>query len=154
MPISIHNQISNRIFGFSVEGKLNADEFQSIVPQIEEAIKLAKKKLRLLVQVTDMDDAHLKSEWEAFSFLQHHVTDIELIAIVGAHGWTKIMSEVLSSSMFVQADTRYFKAEELEDATKWLQTAAHPSHIPERRVMDSPDGLFTKYGSPNYNPKF
>jgi hypothetical protein len=150
MPINILNQPNTHIFEFSVEGKLTAEDVQGIIPPFEEAIKLAKNKLRLLVQVTDMDNADLKSEWETLSFLKQHVTDIELIAIVGAHAWEKIMSEVLASSIFVQAETRYFKADELDGATQWLLTAEHPSHIPERRVIDSPDGLFTKYSSPNF----
>lgn len=151
MPISIINQANTHIFGFSVVGKLTSEDVQSIIPHLEAAIKPAKNKLRLFVQVTDMENAGLKSEWDVFSFLKQHVTDLELIAIVGAHGWEKTMSEVLSSSIFVLADTRYFEKDESEGAMQWLRTAAHPSHIPERRVIDSSQGLFTKYGSTNFS---
>jgi DNA topoisomerase VI subunit B len=150
MPFNIIDQANTHIFGFSVSGKLTSEDVQSITTHLEAAIKLAKKKLRLFVQATEMENAELKSQWEIFSFLKHHVMDLELIAIVGAHGWEKTMSEVLSSSIFVLADTRYFEKDEAEGAMQWLRTAEHPSHIPERRVIDSSKGLFTKHGSPNF----
>jgi hypothetical protein len=150
MPINTLDLASPHLFGFSVEGKLTADDVKSILPELEKAIKLANKKLRLLVQLTDMENAKLKSELEVFSFLKHHVGEIELIAIVGAHSWSKVMCEALSSSIFVLADSHYFKSNELEGALEWLRTAAHPSHIPVRKVIDSPDGLFTKYASADF----
>ena len=85
-----------------------------------------------------------------FIEIQKHVKDIEYIAIVGAHSWTKFMSEILADSIFVEAVTHYFKPEELEDAWFWLGNASHPKHIPVRRVINSDKGLFTKYSSPDY----
>ncbi len=97
-----------------------------------------------------MQGANIKSEWELFKFLKKHIKDIEYIAIVGAHSWTKGMSEILADSIFIEAETRYFEANEARDAWIWLNTAAHPKHIPVRRVISSDKGLFTKYGSPDY----
>ena len=117
---------------------------------MEAAVLEANKSLRLLINVTRMQGANIKSEWEIFEFLKKHMQDIEFIAIVGAHSWTKVMSEILAESIFVEAETRYFKPEEVDHAWTWLINSAHPLHIPVRKVINSDKGLFTKYGSPGY----
>ncbi|MBD3379211.1 MAG: hypothetical protein GF408_01970 [Candidatus Omnitrophica bacterium] len=138
------------VFGFAVKGRMTTGDIEEFLPHLEGAVKEAENKLRLLIDVTAMERADVKSEWEVFEFLKHHVKDIEYIAIVGAHSWTKVMCEVLTDSVFIMAETRYFKPEETEDAWKWLTGAPHPRHVPVRKVIYSDKGLFTKYGSPGY----
>ena len=150
MGIEKYEPTHANILGFAVEGKLTTKDIQGFLPEMEEAVRRAEKKLRLLIDVNEMHGANIKSEWDLFEFLKHHMEDIEYIAIVGAHSWTKVMSEILAESVFVVAETRYFKAEEIDDAWTWLRTASHPKHIPVRRVIDSNKGLFTKYSSPDY----
>jgi hypothetical protein len=150
MSIAALESGQKNVFGFQVTGKLSPRELAEFLPQMEAAVLRSQKKLRLLIDVTEMQGANVKSEWEMFEFLKKHMRDIEFIAIVGAHSWTKIMSEILADSVFVEAETRYFKPEEIDDAWMWLLNAAHPKHIPVRRVIDSDKGLFTKYGSADY----
>ena len=145
----IHHEHTN-VFGFEIIGKLTAAEVEQFLPEIEKAVQDGKKVLRLLVDVTKMEAANVKSEWEIFEFLKKHIKDIQLIAIIGAHSWTKIMSEILVESVFVEAPTLYFKPEEIEAAWKWLTTAPRPTHVHVARYIDSDKGLFTKYGSPDY----
>ncbi len=150
MSIRKYDPAHADILGFAIEGKLTTEDIQGFLPEMEEAVSRAQKKLRMLIDANEMHGANIKSEWELFEFLKHHMEDIEYIAIVGAHSWTKVMSEILADSVFVMAETRYFKAEEIDDAWTWLNTAAHPKHIPVRRVINSDKGLFTKYSSPDY----
>ena len=150
MSIKTLDPGQKNLFGFEVTGKLTPKEVQEFLPNMEKAVLEANKKLRLLINVTEMQGANIKSEWEVFEFLKKHMRDIELIAIVGAHSWAKVMSEILAESVFVEAETRYFKPNEKDDAFTWLVNAAHPKHIPVRRVIDSDKGLLTKYSSPDY----
>jgi hypothetical protein len=150
MAIKLLDRGGNNIFGFKVTGKLTAEELQEFLPHMETAVHTAKKKLRILIDVTEMQGADIKSEWEVFELLKKHMEDIEYIAIVGAHSWTKVMSEILSGSIFVNAETLYFKPEEIEAAWNWIFNAAHTENIPVRRVINSSKGLFTSQGSPDY----
>lgn len=150
MSIEKYEPTQANVLGFAIEDKLTAEDVQGFLPEMEESVKKARKKLRLLIDVNEMKGANIKSEWELFEFLKHYMADIEYIAIVGAHSWTKVMSEILADSVFVMAETRYFEAKEINDAWTWLNTAAHPKHVPVRRVINSDKGLFTKYGSPDY----
>jgi hypothetical protein len=145
----IHHEHTS-VFGFAIIGKLTTEEIEEFLPEMEKAVEEAKKKLRLLVDVTKMHGANIKAEWEIFEFLKKHMKDIQLVAIVGAHSWTKVMSEILSESIFVESPTLYFKPEEIEHAWKWLTTAPPPKHIRVQRYVDSDKGLFTKYSSPDY----
>ena len=92
-------------FGMGITGKLTVSEIEEFLPEMETAVAESKNKLRLLIDVQEMDSANMKSEWEIFEFLKHHVKDIEYIAIVGAHSWTKVMSEILADSVFIMAET-------------------------------------------------
>jgi len=138
------------VFGFEITDKLTTKEAEEFLPEMEKAVENSNKKLRLLVDVTKMTSANIKSEWEIFEFMKKHIKDIQLVAIIGAHSWTKIMSEVLAESVFVEAPTVYFKSEEIEKAWTWLTTAPPPQHVRMRRYVDSDKGLFTKYSSPDY----
>ena len=138
------------VFGFAITGKLTAKDIEEFLPEMDKAVKDANKTLRLLVDVTKMQGANIKSEWEIFEFLKKHLKDIQLIAIVGAHSWTKVMSEILAESIFVEAPTVYFKPDEIEHAWMWLNSAPTPEHTQVRRFVDSDKGLFTRYSSPDY----
>lgn len=138
------------VFGMEITGKLTAGDVEVFLPEMEKAVQQAKNKLRLLVDVSNMQGANIKSEWEIFEFLKKHMKDVQLIAIIGAHSWTKVMSEILAESIFVEAPTVYFKTEEIEQAWKWLTTAPEPRHERVIRYIDSDKGLFTKYSSPDY----
>ena len=138
------------VFGIEITGKLTTKKIEEFLPDMEKAVEDANKKLRLLVDVTKMHGANIKSEWEIFEFLKKHIKDIQLVAIVGAHSWSKVMSEILAESVFVEAPTVYFKPEELEQAWRWLTTAPAPRHERVIRYIESDKGLFTKYSSPNY----
>lgn len=138
------------VFGFEIDGKLTTSEMEEFLPNLEQAVKDANGKLRLLVDVTKMESANIKSEWEIFEFFKKHIKDIQYIAIVGAHSWTKVMSEIISESVFVEAPTVYFKPEEIENAWKSLTMAQPPKHTHPVRYIDSEKGLFTKYSSPDY----
>lgn len=145
----IHHEHTN-VFGFEISGKLTKIEIEEFLPEMEKAVKEAKGGLRLLVDVTKMHGADLRSEWDIFEFLRKHIKDIQLIAIIGAHSWTKVMSEILVESVFVEAPTLYFKPDEIEAAWKWLTTAPRPVHVHLKRYVESDKGLFTKYSSPDY----
>ena len=150
MSIQAFERGASNVFGFQVKGKLTPDEVQAFLPTMEETLRLSKKKVRFLIDVTGMEGANIKPEWEIFEFLKKHLERVEYIAIVGAHAWTKVMDEVLAGSVFAQIETRYFESKEIEDAWYWLFNAAHPSNVPVRRVINSDKGLFTKYSSPDY----
>jgi hypothetical protein len=145
----IHHE-NTRVFGFEITGKLTTKEIEGFLPELAREVDGAKGKLRLLVDVTKMQGANIKSEWEIFEFLKEHIKDIQLIAIVGAHSWTKVMSEILAESIFVEAPTLYFKPGEIEHAWTLLTKAPAPKHVQVRRYVDSDKGLFTKYSSPDY----
>ena len=67
------------VFGFEITGKLTTKEIEDFLPELEREVEGAKGKLRLLVDVTKMEGANIKSEWEIFEFLKKHIKDIQLI---------------------------------------------------------------------------
>ena len=65
----IHHE-NTSVFGFEITGKLTAQEIEDFLPELEREVEGAKGKLRLLVDVTKMEGANIKSEWEIFEFLK------------------------------------------------------------------------------------
>lgn len=141
---------NTNVFGIELEGKVHTNEIEAFAPEIEAAVQETRGRLRLLVDITKMHGADIKSEWDIFEFLREHIKDIQLIAIVGAHSWEKIMSEIVTGSVFVEAPTLYFQPEQIEEAWQFLMKAPTPKYFPARKYIDSDKGLFTKYTSPDY----
>jgi len=141
---------NTNVFGIEIAGKLAAKEIEEFLPEMESAVKDMDGRLRLLLDVTKMQGVNIKSEWEIFEFLRKHIKDIQLIGIVGAHSWAKVMSEILAESIFVEAPTLYFKPEEIEEAWVFLTKAPPPQYVRVRRYVKSDKGLFTKHSSPDY----
>ncbi|MDP8264629.1 MAG: STAS/SEC14 domain-containing protein [Candidatus Aceula lacicola] len=145
----IHHENTN-VFGFEIIEKLTTNEIDNFLPSMEKAIEDSNGKLRLLINVTKMKNADIKSEWETFEFLRKHVHDIQIIAIVGAHSWEKVMSEIISESIFAETPTLYFKPEDIENAWGFLMKAPPPKYVHVSKYVESNKGLFTKHGSPHY----
>ena len=138
------------MIGFEIIEKLTTDEIENFLPSLENAIKDANGKLRLLINVTRMTGSNIKSEWEIFEFLRKHIEGIQIIAIVGAHSWEKVMSEIIAESIFTETPTLYFNPENIENAWAFLMKAPPPKYVHVRKYIESNKGLFTEHGSPNY----
>lgn len=132
-------------FGFKVTGTLTADEIRAFEPQFELfARRKHKHPIGVLADLSAMQRSEWSARWEELQFLSKHSSHIGRVAVVGAHSWEEVMAEILSGTVLVQAETRYYLATEILHAWHWVKTARHAEEIQVRRIFPS-EGIMNNY---------
>ena len=115
--ISMTMDREGKILHFRLTGKLEQEDYDIFVPEVESLIE-QHGKIRVLVELLDFEGWSVSALWEDTKFAFHHFTDIERIAIVGAKRWEKGMA--LFCKPFTAAEIAYFDVSERDEALRWI----------------------------------
>lgn len=112
-----------KAFGFRVSGNVTAKEVEAFTPQLEQAIlRRGKKTIGLLADLSALQGIDWKARWEEIRFLSRWAEHIERVAVVGAGKWESVKAEVLAGTVLIQAETRYYPADQILHAWHWVKT--------------------------------
>ena len=121
-PISIAKTLSeqtdNNIVELKVSGKLTAEDYAVITPEVEQRME-KYDKIRLCIELHDFHGWTAGAMWEDLKFDFRHFNDIERIAVVGEDRWEKGMTMFFKP--FTAATVRYFDNHRLEEAQNWIR---------------------------------
>ncbi len=107
--------------GFKLSGKLHDADYQTFVPQVDEAIAKHGGKIRLLAFFHDFHGWDMHALWDDVKFSTTHCTKIDRIALVGEKKWEEYMAKVCKP--FTMAKIQYFDAAKIADAWAWVNEA-------------------------------
>jgi len=116
--LQIKEEAAGTIVCVAVSGKLNKQDYEIFVPEIERAIA-QHGKIRLLFELLDFQGWSVSAAWEDTKFGVKHFNDIERLAIVGDKKWGKGMAFI--AKPFTMAKVHYFDSAEREEAERWLK---------------------------------
>jgi len=119
------------IVAVKVSGKLTDKDYQDFLPRLTTLIH-KYGPLSLLIELEDFHGWEPKALWDDFKFGKQHQQDFKHIAIVGQHIWEKWMS--VFAKAFVDADTRFFKQDQMQDAWDWLRRADDENKTTEFQI--------------------
>ena len=119
MPITIDHSPSTNVLQINLSGTLSADDYQQMVPVVEQAIA-EHGNLRLLVSMQDFHGWQAGALWEDLKFDFKHFGDFRKIAMVGDSKWQSGMATFCKP--FTAATIKYFEAGHESAAAKWLCT--------------------------------
>ncbi len=122
----------DHILGFRFTGKLRAEDYRDLVPQVDSTIA-EYGRIRLLVQFDTFHGWDAGALWMDLKFTAAHFRDIERLAVVGESRRDAFLTSL--ARPFTAAKVRYFDAAELSDAWAWLE-GAHPQR---RSLAVEPD---------------
>ncbi len=100
-----------------IAGKLEAEDYDFFVPEIERQIE-QYGKLNMLVELIDFHGWTAGAAWEDTKFGVRHFNDLQKLAIVGDKSWEKGMAYFCK--VFTTAEVRYFDVSERDAAISWL----------------------------------
>jgi len=110
--------LDGRALHVELLGRPDAGDFDDAAGDLD-ALLRDRDGFRLLLDLREFDG------WQGFSAVAGHFTLArehaglaQKVAIVGTHGWQKIAQRVVAR--FVNAETRYFAADDFEAAKTWL----------------------------------
>jgi len=116
--IHIEKPAEGKFIEIQLTGKLNVEDYEAFIPEIERLIK-QEGKLRILLELNDFHGWTAGALWKDTKFALKHFSDIERIAIVGDSKWEHGMA--VFCKPFTTADVRYFDTSRLSDAREWIR---------------------------------
>ena len=117
MPVELVELDRGRVLLVRVQGTLSTADYQ---PFVEEAEGLIAQwgRLRLLVELHEIEAFSLGALWEDLKFDLKHFGDLERLAIVGEKHWQLWMTEV--AKVFISGEVKFFSSTHMADARRWL----------------------------------
>lgn len=99
-------------------GRLTETDYEAAVPEIENALTLRGKPLRMMIRLEDFRGWHLGALWDELRFDARHRDDLGRIAVVGDAKWQEWGTKL--SKPFFSNELRYFDWKEMDRAKAWL----------------------------------
>lgn len=118
--IEILPQSSETCIGFKVSGKVIAEDYDVLLPRLDEAIS-AHGKINLLVVMGDFEGwAGLDAAKADFKLGTQQYRQVEKAAFVGDKKWQEWMVKIMDP-FTRRTDERFFDLDRLEDAWQWIK---------------------------------
>jgi hypothetical protein len=99
-------------------GKVMADDFRQLAPQVEPIIR-QNGRIRLLIDASEFDG------WENFAafethanFIKDHQKSVERLALIAGHNWQHWLVDVIR--MFLHPEARAFDKSHEGEAYQWI----------------------------------
>lgn len=147
--IEILQDSGHGALGFKGSEKISTEDLLAIEPRIEREIAAAHgNPIGLLIDLTAVDSIGWAAYWEELRFLHKFGGPIARVAIIGARTWEELLADLTRSTVLMQADIRYFFANESAHAWHWVKTSKFADQIPVRQVIP-PGHLMSGY-TPEY----
>ena len=118
--IEILPQSSETCIGFKVSGKVTAEDYDVLLPKLDEAIS-AYGEINLVVVMGDFEGwAGLDAAKADFKLGTRQYRQVEKAAFVGDKKWQEWMVKIMDP-FTRRTDERFFDPDHLEDAWQWAK---------------------------------
>ncbi len=120
MAIELKHDAGSEVLTVSITGKLEASDYLTLGPMVEELIR-QDSKVDILLILHDFHGWTAGALWEDIKFDAKHFRDIGKLAMVGETKWEKGMATFCKP--FTTAKVQYFPVEEMAAARAWIGLA-------------------------------
>lgn len=107
-----------KVFAFKAVGRLTHDDYQSFLPKLEDLLE-KEGRISVLLELENFHGWDMEAAMDDYRFGMKHQDSFERIAIVGDKRWEKWIAVL--SKPFVDADVRFFAADEMDQAWDWVR---------------------------------
>ena len=112
-------QSTETCIGFNVSGKVTAEDYDVLLPRLDEAIS-AHGKINLLVVMGDFEGwKGMVAAKDDFKFGSHQYRQVEKAAFVGTKKWMGWMVKIMDP-FTRRTDERVFDLDQLDEAWQWV----------------------------------
>lgn len=106
--------------GFKISGKVTAEDYDVLLPKLDEAID-AHGKINLLVVMGDFEGwKGLDAAKADFKFGTQEYRQVERAAFVGDKKWQERMIKIMDP-FTRRTDERFFPSDQLDEAWGWIR---------------------------------
>lgn len=107
-----------RAMRFRAGGKLTHEDYQALIPLLEQAIA-EHGKISVLVELDDITGIEARAVMDEFAFDIRHFRDFDRLGVIGDGPWEDWMTR--TTNPLVPGEMRYFPEAEANDAWTWVQ---------------------------------
>lgn len=115
--IEIGHTPAKRLVTIRVSGKLTSKEYDTAVPEIEQAIEQSGGRLNAVVELDDMRGWDIAALWKDLKFDARHFDDFRRIAVVGGTSGEKLSAK--AAGALTSADVEFFLRDQVDKAEDW-----------------------------------
>lgn len=115
--IRILDDSEKNLIALKASGEIKEEDYDVLVPYLEEKID-SFGKLRLYLEISDLDGMEVKAMWKDLKFDARHLNDFKKIAVVGDESWEKGLTE--ASRLISSAETKFFDTQDRAAALAWV----------------------------------
>lgn len=101
-----------------VSGWLTKEDYDAAVPELENALKLARQPLRLMIILEDFRGWDLAALWEDLKFDVAHGDDFGRVAVIGESSFQEWATRL--SKPFFGSEMRFYDVSDRARARAWL----------------------------------
>jgi hypothetical protein len=120
MPVQIEESMGGRVLEIHVTGKLEHEDYERFIPELERLVE-EHGKIGVLFNMVEFHGWDAQAFWDDVKLDFRHHADFLAIAMVGDKAWQKGMATFCKP--FTSAEIRYFDRQNLEDARRWIEDA-------------------------------
>ena len=107
------------IVALRVSGRLVHEDYESLVPRLEEMIE-QHGAIRCLIELTGLEGVTPRAIWDELRFDLKHARDVSRCAVVGDRNWER-WATAATRPIFRRAEVRFFERRDLEEALAWIR---------------------------------
>ncbi len=120
--IEILTQSTDACVGFKISGNVTAEDYDVLLPKMDEAIAVSGK-INFLVVMGDFKwRGGLEGAKADFNMGTQQYRQVEKAAFIGEKNWQKWMVKIMDP-FTRRTDERFFDANQLDDAWQWVLEA-------------------------------
>ncbi|WP_298863919.1 STAS/SEC14 domain-containing protein [uncultured Sulfitobacter sp.] len=116
--IEVEHGNTVEIITLRVSGTLSRADYDRALPEIENAMELAKEPLKMMVRLEDFQGLEIGAMWEDLKFALKHLGEFGAIAVVGDTTLEEFGTWL--ASLFAKFEIRYFEVGHEKEANSWL----------------------------------
>ena len=110
--------IAGRALKVTAVGKINADDFQRLLPQIDALIQ-KEGKIRLLIDASNCSGWENMAAFERhIGFVKNHHQKVDRISVITGHDWQHWV--IGTVRLFVHPEVRAYDKSEENNALEWI----------------------------------
>ena len=118
--IEIISTPNQNIVGFNIDGKIESTDIEKVTNLVEEKLK-SQTKLRVYVEVKNLQGISLEAFWEDLKFALRHLKDFEKKAVVCEESWMSKLAAA-SNKIFLNIEVKCFSFSEKDQALEWINS--------------------------------
>ena len=119
--IEIEHSRNNNVITLRASGTLTINDYEAAVPELQHAIELSDRPLRVLLRLEDFSGWEIGALWREIEFDLKYRKDFGRIAVLGdttLEEWGTTLS-----APFTKAEMQFFPSDQESEAYEWLRSA-------------------------------